>query len=106
MPPGLAERILATAASDERRSSFWEGLAALLRPGMALPAAAAIVLAIGLGFLASHQPARASAIDAAYYIEDHSELAATVPFGDQAIAPAMLTADDGTADQRAADDAH
>ena len=67
-------------------------LAALWRPALALPLAAALALAVyfGSGVLHRQTPA-GTTIEAAYYLQDHAALNNTVPFGDHTGAnPAAL----------------
>jgi anti-sigma factor RsiW len=104
LPPGLRTRILASAA-DEPSRGWWFRLSQMMRPVVALPVAAAAGLAIFFGVHALHQgPARQATVQAAYYLEDHAALAATVPFGDGAVIPASFTSDDATADERTVDE--
>jgi hypothetical protein len=102
-PPGLRTRILARAA-DEPSRGWWFRLSQVVRPIVALPVAAAAALVLYFGVHASHEgSARQASIQAAYYLEDHAALAATVPFGDGAVIPASFTSDDATADERTVD---
>ncbi len=103
LPPGLTDAIFANVAGSA--PSWWDRIVASLRPAIALPVAAAVVLALYFT-LSTHGTARATTIDASYYLEDHAELANSVPFDDESAAPAMLTSDDGAAGERAVDEAH
>jgi anti-sigma factor RsiW len=102
-PPGLRTRILASAADAPSRA-WWFRLSQVMRPVIAVPVAAAAALVIYFGVHTSHPgAARQATVQAAYYLEDHAALAATVPFGDGAVIPAMFTSDDATADERTVD---
>lgn len=105
MPYGLAERIFAAAAADhERPLPWWQRLELVLRPAIAIPAAGVLVLGVFFAYSATHRgAARATAIDAAYYLEDHAALAASVPFEGGSVVPATLTSDDAMADERTVD---
>lgn len=100
-PPGLRERILALAQEQPQTPSWWKRLSVTLRPAITLPAAAAAGLLIYFGAHMSHGTvARRATVDAAYYLEDHAALAATLPFEDSPAIPVSLTADDPTADEQ------
>lgn len=104
LPRSLVESIYAAARKDGHAPPWWTRLAGALRPAVMLPAAAAIAIAIFLGFVSTRGTARATPIDAAYYLEDHAELATTVPFGEESSARTMLTSDTVAADERAVDE--
>ena len=66
------------------RPSTVSRLAALWRPALALPLAAALALAVFFGPGVLHRQAPiAPSIEAAYYLQDHAALNNTVPFGDR-----------------------
>ncbi|MBV8489204.1 MAG: zf-HC2 domain-containing protein [Candidatus Eremiobacteraeota bacterium] len=94
LPPGFADGVFDAIRAESAAPSMWERLAGVLRPAIALPVAAAIVLGIFFGFVSTHGTARANVIDASYFLEEHAELATTVPFDDGSIAPAELTSND------------
>ena len=49
--------------------------------------------------------ARATTIDASYYVDNHAALTATAPFAEEAPMPAMLTSQDAPlADERPVDE--
>ncbi|MGZ3498597.1 MAG: anti-sigma factor family protein [Vulcanimicrobiaceae bacterium] len=95
----LTELLKKQAALEERempssiKAAIWDEirnarpspvrrLFAFLRPAVALPVAAAIVLAAYFG-LHSHQGAAPPTIDAAYLLQDHAAMNSTVPFDDR-----------------------
>jgi anti-sigma factor RsiW len=90
LPLGFAQAIV--RAATERPQSFWERWASVLRPLMAVPAAAAVILVAYFAF--ARHPGAARRFDPSYYLEDHTALAASVPFGDTAALPAMMTSDE------------
>jgi anti-sigma factor RsiW len=98
-PPQVAAAIR-EAIERPRRPPLWESLRTALRPVVALPAAAAIVVALYLGINAWHRTPAAMSINAAYYVNNHAALTASAPFAEDAPIPAMLTSDDTAADQQ------
>jgi anti-sigma factor RsiW len=93
MPLGMLASIKANI-EGERRPSWRERFATLLRPVVAIPVAAA--LAVGLYFgldTASHHGAPKTAIDAAYYLNDHAAIARILPFGEGSVVPPSLQND-------------
>ena len=107
LPPSVVDGIFDALAEQSSASpTVWRRLSAALRPAIALPVAAAIVLAVYFGFVATHGTARAQSIDASYYLEDHAEFATTVPFSDESAAPAMLTSDDAASGEQMVDESH
>ena len=96
LPPGFAARVLAATAERDGISRWKFDVAQLLRPVVAFPIAAAFALAAYLGIATLHGPrARATTIDAAYYLEDHAALAADMPL-DEGSSMATVLASDGT----------
>lgn len=89
LPPGLVAKI--HAAIEQRPTSIWDGLRSIYRPYY-LPAAAAVAVALYFGFASQH--ARRTAINPAYYVDAHTAVAASTPFGEEAPLPATLTSDD------------
>jgi anti-sigma factor RsiW len=94
LPPGFAARIVATAVSAAPQRSWWQ--AAIFRPVFALPAAAAIALALYVGFSSFHGAAKTTTVDAAYYIESHAALATDMPFAEGASLPMSFASYDET----------
>jgi anti-sigma factor RsiW len=92
LPLGFAQAIVRKAT--EYRPSFWERWSAALRPLVAVPVAAAIVLVAYFAIARQGGPVRR--FDPSYYLEDHTALAASVPFEDAAALPAMMTSDETT----------
>lgn len=89
LPPGFAARIVEAAiASEERRSPWWESLSRLLRLAIAIPALAAIALAVYLAVSGSNQgKVETATIDAATYIDNHAALATDMPFAEGVAMP-------------------
>lgn len=72
-------------AVREARPSWRTSLAAWMRPALALPVAALLIAAAYFGpGLRRTQDNGAPAIEAAYYLQDHAAMSATVPFGERA----------------------
>ncbi len=87
LPQGVVLRIREAVAASP--VPWWNRLSTgSLRP-LAVGSAIAAGLLFGtfLGLRAWHSHAQASTIDAAYYLDDHSALAATTPFGEGAALP-------------------
>jgi len=71
--------------------SRWQRLAGWLRPAVAVPVAAVIVIG---GYFASplaRPSASAPTVDAAYYFAAHAQSSATAPLSEHATAPALET---------------
>ncbi|MBV8343464.1 MAG: zf-HC2 domain-containing protein [Candidatus Eremiobacteraeota bacterium] len=83
------------AAAGAPGLTGWERIRSAFRPLVLVPVAAALVVALYLGFGARH-PATVTPINAAYYVDNHAALTATTPFSEDAPVPAMLTSDDQT----------
>jgi anti-sigma factor RsiW len=98
LPPGLVTSIYARAAADSSSaSSWWQRLAASLRPIVAVPVAAALVVAVyfAVASVWLHPTnAKTDAADAAYYMESHAALATTMPFEEGDAIPTVLTSDE------------
>jgi len=95
----LTEAVQAYAVREERelpstvKAEIWERVrsakpsplswvAGWLRPGVAIPVAAVIVLGAYFG-VSSMGPRGVASIDAAYYLQDHAALNSTIPFSDR-----------------------
>jgi len=91
LPESVVARIREAAT---QRTTAWERIRTAFRPIMLLPAAAAVAIALYLGVKAGHGTARATTIDAAYYVDTDAALTATAPFSDEAPMPALLTSED------------
>jgi anti-sigma factor RsiW len=75
-----------------REPAWWQQLTAFVRPAVAMPAAAVLLLAAILGF-SSIRPVfmHAPEIAAAYYLDDHAALSTHfLPFAQGATVPATL----------------
>lgn len=93
LPATLKAAIWSRIRSAE--PSAWNRFAARFRPAIALPVAAA--LALGLYFGATSVTKHGGpTIEAAYYLQDHAALNATVPFNDRSVTPMDLEAATGT----------
>lgn len=89
LPLGFAQRIIdAATASKPQTVPWWESLARVLRPAVAIPAVVAIALAVYLAVAGSHQGTEQMAtIDAATYIDNHAALSSDMPFGESSTVP-------------------
>lgn len=95
LPPGLVTSIFARVASESNAPSWWQRLSALLRPIVAIPVGAAVVVAIYFAAASGwHAGAKNDAADAAYYMESHAALATTMPFEEGDAIPTVLTSDE------------
>ena len=65
------------------KPALWNRAAAWLRPGVALPLAAALAIAAYFGSTYI-SPQGAPSIEASYYLQDHAAMNSTVPFSDRA----------------------
>jgi predicted anti-sigma-YlaC factor YlaD len=103
LPPSVVASIYA-AIESRNRVPIWERVRSALRPTVVVPAAAAACAAV-LYFAASswHGASGATAIDAAYYLNNHAALTASTPFAEDAPVPAALTSDDTAAEQQPLD---
>ncbi len=63
-------------------------LAAMWRPAIAIPVAAA--LAIGIYFGTANTGSNAPSIDAGYYLQDHAAMSGTTPFSDRSVDPMVM----------------
>ena len=105
LPQGVVASIRAAVAAD--REPWWARLTASLRP-LALGTAIAAGLLVGtlLSLRMWHSHAQAATIDASYYLQDHTALTATTPFGDCSGVPETLTDGSTEPEQPAADETH
>ncbi len=89
LPAGVRNAVWAAIESGERTPSWPQRALAWLHPAVALPIAAALVLAafIGYGSSAHHS---GTTIDAAYYLDDHAAVTSAVPFNEGNAIPAAL----------------
>lgn len=93
LPSSLVASIRQSVAQSSK-PSFGERLRAAFRPIVLFPAAAAIAALLYVGVdVWRERAAPATTIDAASYVENHTAMAATAPFGDET---PMLTSDDAT----------
>lgn len=92
LPLGFAQRIIdAAIASEPRATPWWESFARVLRPAIAIPAIAAIALAIYFAVAGSHQgTSEMATIDAATYIDNHAALSSDMPFAESSTVPAAF----------------
>ena len=88
-PPGVRARILSAVEASQTRPAWTARLAAWLRPAVAIPVAAAVVVAAFAGYDSATHRSRTT-IDAAYYLDDHAALTSAVPFNEGNIVPTAL----------------
>lgn len=103
LPYGMSASIWYRIEREQtaERPRWASAVAAFLRPAIAVPAAAALVVAAYFGVTAlQHGPARPS-IEAAFYLNDHAALTRTVPFSEGgSVVPSTLASDNvGTGQQ-------
>ncbi len=94
LPQGVVASIRAAVA--QRPPSLWERLSAAFRPAVAVPVAIAIAAFLYFGVRSMHGTARASTIDASYFIDCHAMQSAATPLSDDDPLPPALTSDDGS----------
>jgi hypothetical protein len=82
---------------------MWERVRAALRPIVVIPAAVACAAVLYFGASSWHVVSGATAINAAYYLNNHAALTASTPFAEDAPIPAVLTSDDTAAEQQPLD---
>ena len=106
LPQGVVLRIREAVAASER--PWWHRLTSSLRPlAVGTAIAAGLLFGTFMSLRGWHSHAQASTIDAAYYLDDHSSLAPTTPFGEGAALPNSLN--NGTTESEehpAADETH
>lgn len=92
LPLGFGQRIRDAAIASERPATpWWEAFARALRPAIAIPVVATVVLAVYFVVAASHQgTAQMATIDAATYIDNHAALATDMPFSESLTMPAAF----------------
>jgi anti-sigma factor RsiW len=91
LPPGFAARIVdAAIASESKSTPWWEPLVRTLRPAIAIPALAAIALAVYLTIGSNQGSVQSATIDAATYLDNHAALATDMPFAETAAMPAAF----------------
>lgn len=93
LPDSVVARIW-EAIGNQAAPSTWQSLVAALRPAIALPAAAALAVALFAAATFWHGTLGARRIDAAYYVENHAALTATTPFAQDSPLPVVLTSDE------------
>lgn len=93
LPPSVVAKIR-DAIEERPTSSRLERLRNGLRPIFLVPVAAAIALILYAGFGAWRGTIAPTAIDAAYYVDEHAARATIAPFSDDA--PSALTSYDET----------
>lgn len=82
--PSMVKAAIWSAIRDAR-PTWRQHLTAWLRPAIALPVAALLAAALYFGpALRPGHTTPAPAIEAAYYLQDHASMNATVPFGERA----------------------
>jgi hypothetical protein len=103
LPIGVLVTVRSRIVAEASRSRAWETVRSWLRPAFVIPAVAIAAVALYIGiprFVANRQP---TAIQAAYYLQDHAEMNGTMPFADATSAvPASLTGNDATTDESVA----
>lgn len=99
LPQGVVARIWDAVDRAEAPMSIWQRLSASIRPAVAVPVAAMLLVATYFG-LTTHRTDAAPTIGAAYYLDDHAALNSTVPLSEGAAIPASLEHDETGADQR------
>jgi anti-sigma factor RsiW len=81
LPEGVVARIWDAVERESSAPSFVERLQALLRPVIAVPIAAMLVVGAFFAYNASHH-VPLTTIDAAVYLRDHAAVTSTLPFGE------------------------
>ncbi len=90
LPQGVQATIWSRVEELSAPRAFADRLRAWLRPAIALPVAAVIVLGLLLAPQFTHGPTQT--IDAAYYLDAHAAVNGTIPFGDASeTVPTSLT---------------
>ena len=90
LPLGFAARIVEVAVASESRDPWWRSLAAALKPAFAVPAVAAVALALYFTMGGNHRQVAGASVDAAAYVEHHAALAMDMPFSEGVPAPATF----------------
>jgi anti-sigma factor RsiW len=102
LPASVVAGIYA-AIESPHRVPVWERVRAALRPIVVIPAAVACAAVLYFGASSWHVVSGATAINAAYYLNNHAALTASTPFAEDAPIPAVLTSDDTAAEQQPLD---
>ena len=97
LPPSVITGIRSAVARPMRPA--WSPLHLLLRPALAIGAAAAIAAIVYVGIPAWHAGSPSTRIEAAYYLDNHTALTATTPFSQEPAMPVMLTSDSSAGEQ-------
>jgi len=87
-PVGIRAAVLDAIETGADRPTLLERLASVFKPAIAVPIAAALVLAAFLGFGSTAH--RNPTIDAGYYLEDHAAVTSAVPFNEGNTVPTAL----------------
>jgi len=103
LPPSVIAGIRHAIAHPPRAA--WSPFQMVLRPAVALAAAAAVAAILYFGNPAWHSAAPLTKIDAAYYLDNHTALTATTPFFHDPPMPMMLTSDT-VSDERPVNETH
>jgi anti-sigma factor RsiW len=103
LPQGVVLRI--REAVEASHVPWWQRLSSSLRPlAVGTAIAAGLLFGTFLSLRGWHSHAQASTIDAAYYLDDHSALAPTTPFGEGAAMPDSLNNGTTESEERPAAD--
>jgi len=97
LPPSVIAGIRSAVARPMRPA--WSPLHLLLRPAVAVGAAAAVAAIVYFGNPAWHAGPPLTRIEAAYYFDNHTALNATTPFSHEPAMPVTLTSDSSTGEQ-------
>jgi anti-sigma factor RsiW len=89
LPQGVRASVFAAIEESAAQPGWAARLAGWLRPAIAIPVAAAVVIAAFAGYDSATHRARTT-IDAAYYLDDHAALTSAVPFTEGNIVPTAL----------------
>jgi len=89
LPAGVRASIFSAVDPSRVQPGWTARLAAWLRPAVAIPVAAAVLIAAFAGYDSATHRSR-TMIDAAYYLDDHAALTSAVPFNEGNIVPTAL----------------
>jgi anti-sigma factor RsiW len=89
LPAGVRNAVWMAVESGARAPSWSQRVAAWLHPAVAFPVAAALALAVFIGFGSSAHHS-GTTIDATYYLDDHAALTSAVPFNEGNTVPTAL----------------
>jgi anti-sigma factor RsiW len=91
LPPRVVAAVRDRLEHMRATPAWFMQLAAALRPIIAVPVAAALVLAAAIGFTSVRLNAHGPTVTAAYYLDDHAALASRVlPFAQSSTVPETL----------------